>query len=150
MSTWTHAAGIIRVDGLGFIQGVGTAGEKRELEKYIGKAAQFDSPERDFENCKLPMGSEGSLQYEVSITGGDTSLSRGHIAIWGDLRDCDSPDELIEWFKVLVSDMPTPFFIRDAVLTVHTEGQTCRLCYYPATYNDESIQVIDTPEVSHE
>ena len=126
MSQWTHVAGVIRVDGLGFILGMTPVDEKKALERTLGLVIGYDTPIGEHSKCKLPSGSEGSLQYSVDIHSKSTSAYRGAITIWGDLIDYDDVGELITWFEGTLGlfdgdERSFPFLVRDAVMSIDLE-----------------------------
>lgn len=114
MSVWTHVAGIIRLDSLGAVILRGSPEEinrrvKEAIVKTLGQTSSLDSPSD--QPCTVPTGSEGSLQYEVSHTGGEHELAWGHVSIWGDLRDFEEEDvvELKAWWeRILTKLQPNP------------------------------------------
>lgn len=109
MSNWTHVAGIIRVDGLGFV----------DFDKLLGKECLWESPEEVWDDMRnnpddyLPMGSEGSLQKSVWINPNEHSLAAYTVSIFGDLRDHNSAKEIVDWFKKKCEGL----WIRNAVIT---------------------------------
>ena len=125
MSQWTHVAGIIRVDGMGSLLGMTSPDEKQAIEKVIGKTTDFISSYEEYDECTVPCGSEGSLQYKVDIHGGNSSLYRGAVTIWGDLRDYDNTNEIVSWFKKTLESFNIskefPFGVRDAVISIDVE-----------------------------
>lgn len=96
MSNWIHVAGIIRIDG--YVN-------DETFDSIIGKECiwnsdkwdEYDEHPEDF----LPMGSEGTLQKSVWVNPNKSSLASYTISIFGDLRDRENPDTIIEWFKNL-------------------------------------------------
>lgn len=114
MSNWTHVAGIIRLDDLRLdnslpdFEGI--------FGKHVGYTDDWDEyykhPER-----YLPCGSEGSLQMDVWINDDKSEVAAYVVAIHGDLRDHDSCDEIIDWFKSKIE----PLWVRQAVITVRNE-----------------------------
>ena len=118
MSNWTHVAGVIRVDYLKW----GKDTPELDFDELLGKKCLWGSDEEtwvDAENNPnkyLPMGSEGSLQKSVWINPKDSHLARYTVSIFGDLRDHDSCDEIIEWFKNKCKLIGS---IRQATITVH-------------------------------
>lgn len=115
MSTWTHVNGIIRVDGVPQLM---TNCTKENLEKILGPTVNYDSDEKVWDDCKLPCGSEGSLQYEI-IKAGD-GLVLWTIPVWGDLRDYDNVNEIKEWFNVITQE--SDLMIRSAIIEICVEG----------------------------
>lgn len=101
MSNWTHVAGVIRVDYIKWDEDT----PELDFDKLIGKECLWGSDYEIFEDADkhpelyLPMGSEGSLQKSVWINPNDSHCSRYTVSIFGDLRDHDSCDEIIEWFE---------------------------------------------------
>ena len=98
MSNWTHVAGVMRIDDLRFDET-----KMPDFDKIFGKTLRFedDWPE-DLESRKdeyLPIGSEGSLEMSVHVNEDIHSMAAYVVTIFGDLRDHDSPDEIINWFK---------------------------------------------------
>ena len=116
MSNWTHVAGIIRIDHLGRCLGE----KKYDFSKLIGKEIETDE---DFEDAEknpekyLPFGSETSLKMVVWENPYKSSLAGYTVSIFGDLRDHDSADEIVEWFKEICAI----FVVRQAAITVQNE-----------------------------
>ena len=106
MSQWTHVAGIIRLDNLGIV--IIRSPGRDELEKILkesiveklGKPSTYDSPPTD-EECILPLGSEGSIEYQISSSGHEHEVTWGSLSFYGDLRDFGEEDYpgLKDWFK---------------------------------------------------
>lgn len=113
MSNWTHVAGIIRIDGLGFV----------DFDKLLGKECLWESPEEVWDDMRnnpddyLPMGSEGSLKKSIWINPDEHSIAAYTVSIFGDLRDHNSAKEIVDWFKKKCEG----FWIRNAVITVQNE-----------------------------
>ena len=135
MSNWTHVAGIIRVDYIKWDDD-----PELDFDKLIGKECLWGSDYEVFEDADkhpelyLPMGSEGSLQKSVWINSNDSHVSRYTVSIFGDLRDHDSADEIIEWFKnkckLIDSDKVPGGSIKQAIITVNNEcGETKSYTY---------------------
>lgn len=63
MSIWTHIIGIVEINNLALYFQEKTIDEKiKEIENILGEQSYFDFPS---DNCKLPLGSEGSLKYKI-------------------------------------------------------------------------------------
>ena len=122
MSNWTHVAGIIRVDYIKWDEDT----PELDFDKLIGKECHdydaFVDADKHPE-LYLPMGSEGSLQKSVWINPDDSCCPRYVVSIFGDLRDHDSADEIIEWFKSkceFINDEEVyGGWIRQATITVY-------------------------------
>ena len=63
------------------------------------------------------MGSEGSLQISVWDNPDKNCANAYTVSIFGDLRDHDNPQEIINWFKSKINNL----WIRQAVITVSNE-----------------------------
>ena len=119
MSNWTHVAAIIRVD---YIKDEDTP--KLNFDELIGKECLFDSDSETWDDASnnpdkyLPMGSEGSLVKSVWINPKEDYITRYTVSIFGDLRDHDNPQEIIDWFKK-ICDKLSP--VRNAVITASNE-----------------------------
>lgn len=123
MSIWTHVAAIVRVDGIRmFDNQVGP-----DWDAIFGKECLFSASRDKWDDAMehpekyLPMGSEGSLR---KIVWTDTNLSQVAaytVSIFGDLRDYDSPESIVEWFKKIINS--DTIDVRQACITV-TNGYT--------------------------
>lgn len=116
MSNWTHVAGIIRVDYIKWDDDT----PELDFDKLIGKEYHdydaFEDADK-YPELYLPMGSEGSLQKSVWINPNDSDCTRYTVSIFGDLRDHDSADEIIEWFKNKCKSLSNK--VRQATITVY-------------------------------
>lgn len=143
MSDWLHVNGMIRIDGLPRL----SAHEYtvHRIMRLLGpmylpyfhvleKETTIPIPPTQARytvsmtnECTLPTGSEGSLQYRVIEY--DTGLPWVSIPFWGDLRDVESDGEIVKWFTQLCQLIDGQSgFIRDSVmLTQVNGGQPC--CY---------------------
>ena len=131
MSQWTHVAGLIRIDSMVDLLG-GSDTTERMLRDRLGYTWNYDdlgnrAREIHIDNSHVPFGSEGSVQYEIVKTrletgSGEHSLSWGHIAIHGDLRDFDDPNEIYRW---LVDSLATinedGLGFRDVIVAIQVE-----------------------------
>lgn len=117
MSNWTHVAGVIRVDHMGLSGNL-------DFDELVGKECLFDSSEDVWDDVEahpdayLPMGSEGSLTKSVWINPDPSYLSRYTVSIFGDLRDHNSADAIVDWFKGVCKKFA---LVRQAVITVRNE-----------------------------
>lgn len=100
MSNWTHVAGIVRIDSLRILDD-----ESFDFERVFGKELRFDDGYEAFDDAQanpekyLPLGSEGSLTMSVWSNPDIHDVTAYTVSIFGDLRDHDSPKEIIRWFK---------------------------------------------------
>lgn len=155
MSIWTHVNGSIRIDGAHTYE----ENEEQTINNIVGEMINYNELAKldimEEPQCDLPMGSEGSLQYKFVFYGEDEdlgdgceshSMSRGSILIWGDLRDYDTPNEIVAWFKNLLTKIEKSnkgFFIREALIDVYTEGNNRLICVKKQTDDIEIIEVSD-------
>jgi len=100
VSNWTHVAGVIRLDSIRIL-----GNEEPDFDKIFGKEVRWDADSSVWEEALehperfLPKGSEGSLQKEVWVNPDKSFVCAYTVTIFGDLRDHDSPDDIINWFK---------------------------------------------------
>lgn len=124
MSNWTHVAGIVRIDMFrsGYIPDQAFVDFAVET---FGKEIHYGSPDELWDEAYkhperfLPLGSEGSLSMSVWVNPDVNSVAAFTVSVFGDLRDHDDTDEIIEWFKNKCND--EDLIIRNAVITVHNE-----------------------------
>lgn len=129
MSVWTHIAGIIRVDDIRFTD------EIPNFDIIFGKEWTFDDLWNstpvydDFETNPetfMPSGSEGSLTKSVWVNPDRSEMGAYTISIFGDLRDYDTPEKIVEWFKERCNEV----WVRQAIISVETEGRDPLNYYY--------------------
>ena len=119
MSNWTHIAGIVRVDSIRCFM------PEPNWKEIFGKELHYEDDEKVWEDAEnnpseyLPMGSEGSLEMNVWENPDKNHIFSYVVSIFGDLRNHDSSEEIIEWFKDKV--MNKGLMIRQAVITVENE-----------------------------
>lgn len=133
MSNWTHVAGIVRINLIRFEQ-VKDSECFDWLSGIFGKEVRFKSSstlwDEAYEHPErfLPLGSEGSLTMSVWINPDVSSIAAITVSIFGDLRDHDSPDEIIDWFKDKCEN--SDLSIRNAVITVDNSYNGTRTWTY--------------------
>lgn len=98
MSIWTHVAGIIRVDAI------------------------LNLTEKPIYSYNVPCGSEGSLDVSLWENPHSSDLAKYTISIFGDLRDYDDEEEIIDYFTRITKGQ----MIRQACFTLEVEGATPR------------------------
>ena len=91
MSNWTHVAGIIYGGGI-------------DLNSDIYN--------------DVPYGSEGRLNLEVWKNSDKNFIISHAISVFGDLRDHESAEEIIDWFKGLCNKF---IIVRDAIIIARNE-----------------------------
>ena len=147
MSNWTHVAGIIRVDSFRW-----EPLEPDFWEKTIGKECRYDSPKEVWDEAFdhgerfMPMGSEGSLHMEVWENPDQSHVDAYTVSIFGDLRDRDDPDDVIEWFYKVCDRIEEVFCVRNAVIEVQNEWngtKTWSWCVYEEERGIEEAELLD-------
>lgn len=169
MSQWTHVAGTVRLDSIGMILVGGLYAYKRQImmeaiQSAFGITCDFDSPVEVWDDCSVPCGSEGSLQYRIVPNSEEEThnASWGSVVIWGDLRDFghERVGEIADWLEEALRDLRPQalpqaeglseqdklvralgtFSIRQAVLLVEVErGPRLFL-----TFDEETGKVVST------
>lgn len=116
MSRWTHVAGVVRIDDLPFLKAT-------NWDDYFGKQCLWNDDcwedARNHPEEYLPMGSEGTLHSQLWANPDKRAMAAYTLMVFGDLRDYDTPQEIIDWFKKKVFGIP---LVRQAVITVELEG----------------------------
>lgn len=121
MSNWTHVAGVFRIDHIKWED------DEPELnfDEIFGKECLYKSDNKVWKDARvntekyLPMGSEGSLQKSIWINPRKECVTRYTVSIFGDLRDHDSIDSIIDWFKNKCT--LSYLIVRNACITVSNE-----------------------------
>ena len=128
MSIWTHVSGVVRIDDIRLL-----SNGSPKFDKIFGKEWSFDDMWEnmpvygEFEKHPedfMPYGSEGSLQKSIWVNLQKEDMAAYTVSIFGDLRDYDTPQKIIDWFV----DCCNKCMVRQAVITVETEG------YEPLNY----------------
>lgn len=114
MSVWSHVAMVFRIDSLMCL-----GEDELDFEKIFGQSYSIYDEEDVYDESKplLPMGSEGSLKMSVWTNPDPSSAASYTVTIFGDLRDHEDVDGLIEWFETKCKSM----WIRQAVITVDND-----------------------------
>lgn len=117
MSVWSHITGVVRIDGM---PGYGNEFyTKEKLADFIGEPWSFgkllnhcksyikingnlDGYENPVDSCKLPSGSEGSIDYNIHVYKEEGGFPWAVVAFWGDLRDYEDVTPLKEWAQNLL------------------------------------------------
>lgn len=134
MSTWTHVSGCIRLNDLSFL--LGERITKEGIEKILGKISTFEKP---LKNCKLPCGSEGSMEYAIREDEDTSSIARFDIAFFGDLRDYSDVEEIKKYFNSLNKKFSKKaLMIRDGVIKIETEY--CKPLILSWNYDTEKFE----------
>lgn len=119
MSTWTHVAGIIRIDDMKAL----LTRDKTSLDKIFIANTWY----RRNKNGNLPTGSEGSLDVEIIDRNEDGTDYMRVVSIWGDLRDYSNKNcqEIKNWWYDIPQRLGKACSIRNAILEVEPEdGET--------------------------
>lgn len=135
MSQWTHVCGCVRVDYLPFIDGNEKGKDfKYKLKEIFGKTCNWKDSRDIWNNCNVPCGSEGSIQYDIEHTACDNSVSWGVVYIWGDLRDYENANAIYEWIKKATETL----IIRSCSVKIDVEYQHSYLVY--DHFDDKKIE----------
>jgi len=112
MSQWTHVNASIRFDGI-LNTGLPT-------EKELGKICRWEDEDTShWDHPDLPCGSEGSIKYQI-IKSTDYSMAAMVVVFYGDLRDYENVDEILEYFKRITQGK----MIRSGILEIDVEFQS--------------------------
>ena len=111
MSVWTHVVGVIRYDSFYNDEpDVVITGGSRNVEFQLA-------------HCNIPCGSEGGLQISKWTNPSMSSIAKYVITIFGDLRDYDDEEEIINYFDEITKGQ----FVRQANFTIMVEGNKSRV-----------------------
>lgn len=120
MSNWTHVNGSFRVDNIRPLV------PDPNFIKLFGKVCTYESLDRleyELESHPenfLPFGSEGSCNMSVWVNPDVSNMSAYTVSVFGDLRDHDTTEEVIDWFVGVIRKAGN-YPIRQAVITVENE-----------------------------
>lgn len=132
MSCWTHVAAIVRVDSFRIFEDFDDQIEP-DWDAIFGKECLFLASREKWEDAMehpdkyLPMGSEGSLRKTVWVNPDRSHAAAYTVSIFGDLRDYDRPETIIEWFKEIINSVAID--VRQACITV-TNGYSSMVWGY--------------------
>lgn len=123
MSVWTHVSGTIRLDA--FRLNMADSLTKDDFDKIFIQST-WDNYN---ENCNMPCGSEGSIEYSVKISDKLNHISNSYVLTFtGDLRRYDNIDEIVNWWKSIPSlikklqdETGKICYIRDGSMIAYTE-----------------------------
>jgi hypothetical protein len=125
MSQWTHINGQIRIDDMRFLESEGAL----KVKKILGNTFDWNSTEEEEEECSVPYGSEGSLQYIIYENPNLHHLAAYVVSVYGDLRDFGD-DEDVEKVKKWFTSVIDSSIIRQAILEIDVEGKGGIILYY--------------------
>lgn len=114
MSTWTHITGTIRFDGIADLM----------PSPELGNTCNYSSEEKLWDSCNVPCGSEGSLQHNLQTN--PDSMAKWVATFWGDLRDYEDEEEVINYFNRIVEGR----MIRQGIFSFEVESRGCRTFIY--------------------
>jgi hypothetical protein len=132
MSIWTHVAGVIRFDYLLGLTPIPDCGE----------TCSFEDDTNVWNKCTVPCGSEGSLQVSTWENPCKSSLASLTVSIFGDLRDYDDDQAIIDYFNRITKEP----MIRQACFTIGIEGETERTF----VFKDKEFKELFKKEANHE
>ena len=110
MSFWTHVNGAIRVDSTPLTN---------EEVKNLFKTCTFYGTEKEWLECNVPRGSEGSIEISIWFNPCEKDNRRMVITMFGDLRGYEEHqhEDFLEWLNKLIDD--NTLWVRDGVLTLN-------------------------------
>lgn len=93
-----------------------------DYKKLLGNTCSFEDDEEKWEDCNVPFGSEGSIQFSFWSNPNLSHLAAFTVAIFGDLRDFGQADvpEIKEWFEKVTKAESA--MVRSAILEIEVEG----------------------------
>ena len=95
------------------------------FRSYVAKYGVCSFNDEFLNGCKLPMGSEGSLQYKIIEY--DNGSPWVTIPIWGDLRGFDNSDKIKMWFYQMLNELNEYAIVRDAVININNSNNVLTL-----------------------
>lgn len=130
MSQWTHVAAVIRFDDIKIVA------DKTPFAPELGHTCSFEDDPTKWNACDVPCGSEGSLRYYVWNNPDLSDMAAYTVMIWGDLRDYDNSDEIIDYLKRITKGK----LIRQGTATIAIEGRkTLTLLYNNGNWETVSV-----------
>ena len=116
MSAWVHVAAIARIDYLPILND----GTVVDFDTIFGKECLWGEGNFKYAFAHkdefFPMGSEGSLRKTIWINPHENHADQYTVSIFGDLRNVDDGDWIIEWFKKKLNKL----WVRQATITVNS------------------------------
>ncbi len=130
MSTWTYVDGYIEFN----VNGKHSDNLENLIKKVLGKIVTFDDLMNCEEECitSLPMGSEGSLEYELIKT------QDSYLAVFSNsaLRDFDNFNELNDWIYFVVKNEEVNYLVQNVFIrSTNTYGD--KAFFYLERYTDK-------------
>ena len=113
MSRRTHIAGLIRIDSIGELAGTNVEKMLKDILWPICSREEWD------DKSTLPRGSEGSISYKILPYWDKNSLSRGEIAISGDLRGYGTEEDaknFIKWVEGILAEIQGEARVRQGII----------------------------------
>lgn len=109
MSLWTHIDGFINFNNLV---------SYGHIYDFLGPQITSQSNKRLKDAATLPLGSEGSLRYDIKpITNpgyGQTEVSAVTVGLSGDLRDFDNLSTIKTWLDSIPKAFVESMFVKDS------------------------------------
>lgn len=95
MSLWTRVVGAVWIQS--YVTDERYNKNIKKLRRHIGKPVKFNSKNT---STKLPMGSEGSLQYNIQKIYEDEII----LNVYGNLRDFSNIDTIYDWLNEYINN----------------------------------------------
>ncbi len=139
MSNWTHVSGVVRIDTFGSFDHHSGKPDFEIIGEWFGKELHFGDEEKLWDEADehperfLPLGSEGSLRLSVWTNPVPNHTAKYTVTVFGDLRDHDSADEIVAWFKDVCGKIQNSNYvawIRNAVVLADNEQKGVAAWHY--------------------
>lgn len=130
-SVWTHVNASIRIDA--YRSTLGEHSPLNDLDKVVTyrDIMQAHKQKRELPKTKLPMGSEGSLNY-ILYQDTDLSVTSAYVlVIFGDLRDYNNTQEIIDYINTISKN----WIIRSGLIEVTVSDRGTSIWAYDDNEN---------------
>lgn len=94
------------------------------VKEHMGKTFCYDDDENKWDDCNVPCGSEGSIQFVFYESPDMSSIAAYTVAVWGDLRDFGSKEDIEtvkKWFNSVTKGEGV--MVRNAILEIDIDGK---------------------------
>ena len=127
MSLWTRVVGAVWIQS--YVTDERYNKNIKKLRRHIGKPVKFNSKNT---STKLPMGSEGSLQYNIQKIYEDEII----LNVYGNLRDFSNIDTIYDWLNEYINNKYLNSINMVVVSTTISAVSTISEAVF--TFNDEA------------
>lgn len=99
MSQWTHVLAVFHIGG-----DAADPDMNLLLESIMGPMYAHANFSDQLDNIKVPCGTEGPLQWDITLEPYTAGYYRGVVTVWGNLRDFTDITAVVKWFKTTVTE----------------------------------------------